>query len=37
MTASEHFDQLAPRYAELRAAPGYTDPLLEAVVELGEP
>jgi ubiquinone/menaquinone biosynthesis C-methylase UbiE len=30
----EHFDQLAERYVELRAAPGFGDPVTEAVVEI---
>ena len=30
----EHFDQLAERYGELRAAPGYGDPVTAAVVEI---
>ena len=30
----EHFEQLAERYGELRAAPGYGDPVTAAVVEV---
>ena len=30
----EHFDQLAERYGELRASPGYGDPVTSAVVEV---
>jgi ubiquinone/menaquinone biosynthesis C-methylase UbiE len=33
--STEHFDQLADRYVELRASPAYVDPVTEAVVELG--
>ena len=32
---TDHFDELAPRYAALRATPDYDDPVTEAVAALG--
>jgi ubiquinone/menaquinone biosynthesis C-methylase UbiE len=33
-STDDHFDQLAPRYGELRASPASVDPVTEAVAEL---